>query len=74
MSPVISIGRCAVLLFAVCLYDSFSKADASELQRDPKITEIEDRDVVWGEKGNFKNVNKLDEVKTNQYGMEQDGR
>lgn len=73
MSPATSIVRCAVLFFAVCLCDSFSKADASELKRDPEIAGIEDTGVERGEKENFEDVNELDEVKTNQYEMERDG-
>ena len=73
MSPVTSIVLCAVFFFAVGFCDSFSKADESELKRDPKIAGIEDMRRVWGEKGNFEDVNEFDEVKTNQYGMERDG-
>ena len=71
MFPVTSIVSCAV--FAVGFCDSFSKADESELKRDPKIAGIEDMRRVWGEKGNFEDVNVFDGVKTNPYGMERDG-
>ena len=74
MSPATSFVLCAVLFFiAVCRCDSFSKADESELKRDAKIAGIEDAGAVWGEKGNFEDVNELDEVKTNQYGIEGEG-
>ena len=69
MSPVTSIVLCAVFFFAVSFCDSFSKADETELKRDSKIAGIEDLRRVWGEKGNFEDVNEFDEVKTNQYGM-----
>ena len=73
MSPATSIVWCAVLFFAVSLCDSFSKDGESELKRDRKIAGIEDTGAEWGDEGNFKGVNELDEMKTNQYGMEQDG-
>ena len=73
MSPATSFVLCAVLFFIVCRCDSFSKADESELKRDAKIAGIEDTEAVWGEKGNFEDVNELDEVKANQYGMEGEG-
>lgn len=72
MLPSTSIVLCAVFFFAASLCDSFSKADESELERDPKIAGIEDPGVEWGEKENFEDVNQLDEVKTSQYRLERD--
>ena len=57
--------------FATSLCDSISKADESELERDPIITGIEDMGVEWGEKEIFEDVNQLVEVKKN--GLERDG-
>ena len=74
MSPATSIVLCAVIFFAVSLCDSFSKADQSELKRDQKIAGIEDTGAEWGKKGNFEDVNQLDEVKTSLHGMERDGK
>jgi len=68
-----SVVWCAVLFFAMSLCDSFSKADESELKRHRKIAGIEDTGAEWGNKENFEDFNELDEVKTNQYGMEGDG-
>ena len=73
MSPVSSVALYAVFFFALSLCDLFGKADESELKRDPKIAGIGDTGRVWDEKGTFVDVNELDEVKTNQYGMEGDG-
>ena len=70
MLPATSVVLCAVLFFAVCLCDSFGE---SELKKDSKIAGIEDTDAGWSKKGNFEDVNELDEVKTNEYGMERDG-
>ena len=73
MSPITSIVLCAVFFFAVSFCDSITKADETELKRDPKIAGIDDMRHAWGENGNFEEVNQFDEVKTNQYGMERDG-
>ena len=73
MSPVTSIVLCAVFFFAEILCDSFSIADESELKRDSKIAGIEDTRRVWGEKGNFEDLNELDEVKPNKEEVERDG-
>jgi len=70
MLPATSVVLCAVLFFAVCLCDSFGE---SELKRDSKIAGIEDTEAGWSKKGNFEDVNELDEVKANEYGMERDG-
>ena len=70
MLPATSIVLCAVLFFGVCLCDSFGE---SELKRDPKIAGIEDTEAGWSKKGNFEDINELDEVNTNEYGMERDG-
>ena len=75
MLSTTSIFLCAVSVFvAVSLCDSFSITDESKLKRDPKITGFEDTGVEWGKKENFENVNQLDELKTSQHGMEQDGK
>ena len=58
MLPATSIVLCAVLFFGVCR-DSFGE---SELKRDPKIAGIEDTEAGWSKKGNFEDVNELDEV------------
>ena len=58
---------------SLCLCDSFSKDGESELKRDRKIAGIEDTGAEWGDKENFEEVNELDEMKTNQYGMQRDG-
>ena len=71
MLPSTSIVLCAVFFFAASLCDSFSKADESELERDPKIAGIEDPGVEWGKKENFEDVNQPVEVKKN--GLERDG-
>ena len=73
MSPATSFVLCAVLFFAVCRCDSFSKADESELKRESKIAGIQETEAELGEKGNFEDDNEFDEAETNEYGMEQDG-
>ena len=73
MSPATSIVLCALLFFAVCRCDSFSKADESELKRQWKIAGIQETGAEWGEKGDFKDVNELHEAETNENEIEQDG-
>ena len=56
MSPETSI-LCALLFFAVCRCDSFSKADESELKRESKIAGIQETEAEWSEKEKFEDVN-----------------
>jgi len=72
MSPATSFVMCAVFFFAVCRCDSFSKADESELKRDPKVVGIEDTGAEWDVKGNLQDINELHEAETNEHGQEQD--
>ena len=73
MSPSVSLALCAILFFAFCSCDSFSKEDELELKGEPKNAEIEEADAEWGEDENVEDTGELLEKGTNEFATEQDG-